>query len=638
MNGGTSNVATVNIAVNEVAYPPVGVNSSATPTAGKPYTFNPLAGANDINGNPMTAVLDTPPANGTLTVNTDGTWTYIPSVTYVGADSLVYHIADGQAVSTPITASFTVQPAHHAPVANSSVVQIQENGSLLINLANYGVDVDGNPMTGSVTTQPANGTLVQNADGTYTYTPAVGYYGHDSLSFVLSDAYLSSQQATLTLDVTPVLANSNLSLNEASNIVFNPTATQNPGSPLTASVMAQPANGTILVNADGTWTYTPKVPFFGADSFSYQVNDGTDNSNVATVALNVVHPAPIIADSNVSLNEDASLNLNLTANAIEVPGYTLSPQIGAQPLHGTLSQNADGTWTYTPKQYFFCTDTFTYAVSDGVASSNVATVNLTVNKIEIAPTLVNSSATLNEDANINLNLLAAATDVNGDPVTAGIVTQPAHGTVAQNADGTWTYTPKQYFFGTDTFTYTVSDGIDNSNVATVTLNVSKIEIAPTLVNSSATLNEDANVNLNLLAAATDVNGDPVTAGIVTQPANGTVAQNSDGTWTYTPKQYFFGTDTFTYAVSDGVDNSNLATVTLNVNKIEIAPTLVNSSATLNEGSTVNLNLLAAATDVNGDPVTAGIVTQPAHGTVTQNADGTWTYTPKQYFFGTDTFT
>jgi hypothetical protein len=208
LSGGTSNVATVSIVVNEVAYPPIGSNSIAAATAGKPYTFNPLAGAADINGNVMTAVLDTAPANGTVTQNADGTWTYTPSASYVGSDTLVYHIADGQAVSTPITASFTVQPAHHAPVANSSVVMLQENGSLLINLANYGVDADGNPMTGSVTAQPVNGTLTQNADGTYTYTPAAGYYGHDSLSFVLSDAYLSSQQATLTLDVTPVLANS----------------------------------------------------------------------------------------------------------------------------------------------------------------------------------------------------------------------------------------------------------------------------------------------------------------------------------------------------------------------------------------------------------------------------------------------
>ncbi|WP_162084669.1 tandem-95 repeat protein [Sulfuriferula nivalis] len=516
VNGQTSNVATVNITVNEVAYPPVGANSSAAATAGKPYTFDPLAGAADINGNAMTAVLDTPPANGTIAQNADGTWTYTASASYVGPDSMVYHIADGQANSTPITASFTVQPAHHAPVASDSVVQLQENGSLLINLANYGVDEDGNPMTGSVTAQPINGTLTQNTDGTYTYTPAAGYYGHDSLNFVLSDAYLSSQQATLTLDVTPVLANSSLSLNEAGSILFNPTASQNPSAPLTASVIAQPANGTILVNADGTWTYTPKVPFYGVDSFSYQVNDGTDNSNVATVNLSIVHPAPVLANSSATLNEDASLNLNLTANVVDVPGYTLSTQIGTQPAHGIVTQNADGTWTYTPKQYFFGTDTFTYAVSDGVASSNLATVQLTVNKIEIAPTAANSVVTGTENTPLVLTWgNFAVNDVNGDPVSIVISALPAAGQLQSlQADGSWAavavgatfnqaaidagslrFVPEQYASGGPgyslvgdgnmhqtyaAFGYTATDGILNSNAALVNINITAVATAPTL--------------------------------------------------------------------------------------------------------------------------------------------------------------
>src|ERR1035437_9435379 len=262
---------------------------------------------------------------------------------------------------------------------------------------------------------------------------------------------------------------------------------------------------------------------------------------------------------------------------------------------------------------------------------------LNVTKIEIAPTLANSTITLDEDSSANLNPLANATDVNGDPLTAAGVTQPVHGSVTVNADGTWTYTPNQYFFGTDSFSYQVSDGFENSNVATVTLNVTKVEIAPTLANSTVALNEDGSANLNPLESASDVNGDPLTAAVVTQPVHGNVTVNADGTFTYTPNQYFFGTDSFSYLVSDGVANSNVATVTLNVSKIEIAPTLANSSATLDEDSSASLNPLMNATDVNGDSLTAAVVTQPTHGSVTQNADGTWTYTPNQYFYGPDSF-
>ena len=387
VNGTTSNVATVSIAVNEVAYPPTAANTSATVTAGTPYTFNPLAGATDINGNPMTAVLDTPPADGTLVVNPNGTWTYTPNSSYAGADQLVYHISDGIADSQPVTVSFTVQQSSQPPVAHNGAVQVQEDGSLVINFANFGTDSDGNPLKGVITTQPAHGTLTQNADGTYTYTPNQYYYGSDSLDFTLTDGSLTSQQATLSI---------------------------------------------------------------------------------------------------------------------------------------------------------------------------------AVNKVEIAPTLANSSATLNEGSGAILNLLASATDVNGDPVTAAIVTPPAHGTVTQNADGTWTYTPSQHFFGTDTFTYTVSDGQEASNVATVTLNVTQVIHAPVASNDSATTVSGTPVTIAVLANDTDADGNPLTPVIVTGASNGSLTVNPDGTITYTPNSGFVGTDQFTYEDQDVNGVSNVATVTITV--------------------------------------------------------------------------
>ena len=480
VNGTTSNVATVNIAVNEVAYPPTAANTSATVTAGKPYTFNPLAGATDINGNPMTAVLDTPPADGTLVVNSNGTWTYTPNSSYAGADQLVYHISDGVADSQPVTVSFTVQQSSQPPVAHNGAVQVQEDGSLVINFANFGTDADGNPLTGVITTQPAHGTLTQNADGTYTYTPDQYYYGSDSLNFTLTDGSLGSQQATLSITV------------------------------------------------------------------------------------NKVEIAPTLTSSSASLNEDGSATLNPLANATDVNGDPLTASIVTQPAHGTITVNTNGTWTYTPNQYFYGTDTFTYSVSDGTASSNIAAVTFTVNKVEIPPTLANSSATLNEGSSATLSLLASATDVNGDPVTAAIVTPPAHGTVTRNADGTWTYTPSQHFFGTDTFTYTVSDGQEASNVATVTLNVTQVIHAPVATNDSATTVSGTPVNIAVLANDTDVDGNPLTPVIVGGPSNGSLTVNPDGTITYTPNSGFVGTDQFTYEDQDANGVSNVATVTITV--------------------------------------------------------------------------
>ena len=606
-----------------------------------------MANATDVNGDPLTASIVAGPAHGTVTQNPDGTWTYTPTGYFYGTDSFSYVVNDGTDNSNVATVTLNVAKVEIAPTLANSSANLNELGSTTLYPLANATDVNGDPLAASIVAGPAHGTVTQNADGTWTYTPTGYFYGTDTFTYVVNDGTDNSNVATVTLNVAkveiaPTLANGSANLNELGSTTLDPlaNATDVNGDSLTASIVTGPAHGTVTQNADGTWTYTPTGYFYGTDTFSYVVNDGTDNSNVATVTLNVakVEIAPTLANSSASLNELGSTTLNPLANATDVNGDPLTASIVAGPTHGTVTQNADGTWTYTPTGYSYGTDTFSYVVNDGTDNSNVATVTLNVAKVEIAPTLVNGSANLNELGSTTLNPLANATDVNGDPLAASIVTGPAHGIVTQNADGTWTYTPTGYFYGTDSFSYVVNDGTDNSNVATVTLNVAKVEIAPTLTDSSANLNELGSTTLNPLNNATDVNGDPLTASIVAGPAHGTVTQNADGTWTYTPTGYFYGTDTFTYIVSDGTDNSNVATVTLNVAKVEIAPTLANSSASLDEDGNTVLKPLAAATDVNGDPLTASVVTQPAHGKITVNADGTWTYTPNQYFYGTDTFT
>jgi VCBS repeat-containing protein len=261
-----------------------------------------------------------------------------------------------------------------------------------------------------------------------------------------------------------------------------------------------------------------------------------------------------------------------------------------------------------------------------VLDSNVATVSLTVAKVEIAPTLVSSSATVNEDASLVFSPLANATDVNRDPLTSTVVTQPAHGTIAVNPNGTWSYTPNQYFYGTDSFTYKVSDGVLDSNVATVSLTVAKVEIAPTLVNSSASLNENTNVVFSPLANATDVNHDALTAAVVAQPAHGAITVNRDGSWTYTPNQYFYGTDSFTYKVSDGVLDSNVATVSLTVMHVNQAPVAIDSQVTGTEDTPYVLRWSDfAVTDVDNDALTVAISALPADGSLQKlSSGGTWT--------------
>jgi hypothetical protein len=234
-----------------------------------------------------------------------------------------------------------------------------------------------------------------------------------------------------------------------------------------------------------------------------------------------------------------------------------------QPANGAVFINSNNTLTYTPKAGFVGTDSFTYKASDGVAQSNVATVTVQVNGASSGPLAANDSASTNKGSPVTVSVLANDTDPNGDVLRVVGLTQPTSGgTVTLNANGTITYSPKAGFAGTDTFTYRAHDGQSESNLATVTITV--LNRAPVALSDTASTSRNSAVTISVLSNDSDPDKDPLTLMGLTQPANGTLALNANGTITYTPKRNFTGTDTFTYKVSDGTLQSGAATVTVTV--------------------------------------------------------------------------
>jgi VCBS repeat-containing protein len=188
------------------------------------------------------------------------------------------------------------------------------------------------------------------------------------------------------------------------------------------------------------------------------------------------------------------------------------------PSHGSLTLNADGSFTYTPDQDFNGTDTFIYQASDGTNPSNVATVTITVNPINDAPVATDDAYSVNEDEILTVaaadGVLTNDTDVDGDPLTASLVTGPANGELTLNADGSFVYTPTFHFNGPDTFTYKANDGTSDSNEATVTITVNSVNDPPTC--STATANPktiwppNRNVFIPVsVTGVTDPDGNPV---------------------------------------------------------------------------------------------------------------------------------
>jgi hypothetical protein len=340
-----------------------------------------------------------------------------------------------------------------------------------------------------------------------------------------------------------------------------------------------PANGTLSFNPDGSFTYTPKAGFHGADSFTYVANDGFADSLPTTVTLNVdtapvaVNDTYIVAPNQTLDTFEANLP-GVLGNDVDADGDPLTATAFTQsgPLHGQLSFNADGSFVYTPFPGFFEPDQFTYVASDGVATSNVATVTLRPPPIGghdtylVAP---GQSLVIPPDQAAVSGVLANDFDGAGDPLTARLQSGPSDGSLDFNADGSFTYTPKADFHGADSFTYVANDGFADSQPTTVTLNV---DIAPVAVDDTyfvapgRTLDTNFLQNFSVLNNDTDADGDPLTAQLASGlgPDNGHLDLSSDGSFVYTPRPGFEGTDSFSYYAFDGLVLSNLATVTINV--------------------------------------------------------------------------
>lgn len=345
--------------------------------------------------------------------------------------------------------------------------------------------------------------------------------------------------------------------------------------------------------------------------------------------------SPVADDDAVTVDEDNSIAIAVLDNDSDPDGDELTVDSFAQPTNGTVT-NSNSVLTYTPNANFNGADVFTYTISDGQGGLASATVNIVVNAVNDQPVAVNDSASTDEDTAVTFNVVNNDTDVDGDTLTLAAVGNPANGTVTSNASGEITYTPAAGFFGSDSFSYTVSDG-SLTAVGTVIVSVSEVNQAPVAGDDNAVVDEDSAVAIVVLDNDTDADSDVLIVDSFGQGSNGSVT-NSNSVLTYTPNANFNGTDSFTYTISDGRGGQSTATVNVVINAVNDQPVATDDSTSTDEDTSVTFNVINNDTDVDGDALTLAAAGNPANGTVTSNANGQVTYTPDSGFFGTDSFT
>src|SRR5262245_12175979 len=412
-----SNTATFAITVNAVNDAPVANNGSAS--TNEDTTFNGNATATDVDGDTLAFSLVAGPAPSPRKPDPNGSFTYTPFANYNGPDSFTFKANDGTVDSNTATFNLTVRAVNDAPVANAGSTSTNEDTALAGSVS--ATDVDGDTLTYSLVAGPAHGTLTLTANGSFTYTPAANYNGSDSFTFRANDGQADSNVATESITVIPVndaplAANGSAATNEDTALNGNATATDVDGDTLAFSLVARPAHGTLTLNSNGSFTYTPAANYNGPDSFTFKANDGTVDSSTATFAITVnpVNDAPVAADDSAATDEDTPLTASVTAT--DVDGDTLTyTLVGKRAEEAIVLNGATGSFTYSPAANYNGPDSFTFKANDGTVDSNTATFAITVNAVNDAPVASNGSASTNEDTTLNGNV--TATDVDGDTLT-----------------------------------------------------------------------------------------------------------------------------------------------------------------------------------------------------------------------------
>ncbi|MEW4239255.1 Ig-like domain-containing protein [Priestia megaterium] len=589
----------------------------------------------DVDGNPLTYQLGTPPANGTVTVNPNGQFTYTPNLNFNGPDPFTVIVSDGQGGIAVSTVTIINTPVNDSPVTQDYNVTTNEDTPLIG--AVTATDPDSNSLTFTLQDPPSNGTTLVNPNGAYIYTPNPNFNGIDQFTVLVSDGLGGTAVSRVRVTVLPVndpptVPNYTFTTQEDSPVEGAVVGADPDGNPLIYALNTPPANGTVVVNTNGTFIYRPNANFNGTDQFTVLVSDRQGGTAISTVTINVlpVNDNPITGDLNFAINEDTILTGQVTAT--DPDGNPLTFSLQNPPVQGTVNLNPDGTFVYTPNLNYTGTDTFTVLVSDGLGGSAISTVFITILPVNDSPVVPNYTFTTQEDSPLTAAVIA--TDVDGNLLTYALNTPPTNGITVVNSDGTFVYTPNVNFNGTDQFTVLVSDGLGGTALSTVTVNVLPVNDPPITGDLFFTINEDTVLTNQVIA--TDPDGNSLTFTLQNPPINGTTVVNLDGTFTYTPNPNYNGTDLFTVLVSDGLGGTALSTVNITILPVNDPPLVPNYTFSTQEDSSVVGNIVA--TDIDGNPLTYSLQNLPANGTAVVNADGSFSYTPNLNFNGIDVFT
>jgi VCBS repeat-containing protein len=683
---------TVTVEVTAINDAPVSNNDTAATNEDAAVTIDVLSNDTDVdrdlNGlDDVLSVTEASAANGSVTINADGTLEYVGNADFNGVDTITYTITDGEYTST---SSVTVDVArvNDDPTAGNDTATTDEETPITIDVLANDADIDvGDVLTVTSASAP-NGTVVINADGTLTYTGNQDFSNAtDTITYTISDGVGGSATATVDVFVgivndAPVSNDDSATVHEDTAVTINVLGNDSDidVGDVISVVSATAPNGTVTINADGTLEYTGNQDFNGTDTITYTITDGNGAESTSSVTVEViaVNDGPVTTADTATTNEDTAVTIDATANDTDADGDAVGI-VSASADNGTVSVNADGTLEYQGDQDFNGTDTITYVVSDGTMNmafdgGSFDMYDTTGARVGGADD-VTGTISINQATGTGTGAFSSDQLFFGQAWTAHAVTVQMTGpdtmnvdmlfdwgtntnievtvpmSVAFNADGTATFvavdtdgdgipgapmTDGPFVGFTPAFSGTANFVVADEEISTVTVDVVAVNDTPVSADDTAATGEDYAVTVNVLGNDSDVDGDVLTV-TAAAATNGTVAINADGSLTYLGDSNFFGTDTITYTIADSDGAESTSSVTVEVAAINDLAVANDDVAATSEDVSITIDALINDTDVDGDALNISSASAN-NGTVSINADGTLQYQADANFFGTDTIT
>lgn len=537
-------------------------------------------------------------------------------------------------------------PLNRPPLAIGQKLYLSEDGKLSIPLT--GTDPDGDALRFQIVRAPGRGTL-SGTPPNVVYQPNPNVFGTDSFDFTVSDGQEISAPATVALSILavndPPVANPiSLSTPAATKAYIRLTGSDPDGDPVSFAVVSPPSRGT-LSGKSPSFYYTPQAGFAGMDSFSFVARDGKTTSAAATVVISVgaANSAPRALSQSVSTEVGRPVGIQLTGS--DPDGDPLQYAVATPPYRGTLS-GVPPKLIYTPQPGFAGRDNFTFSVSDGRLNSTAVAVMINVVATHQPPVAVSQNVSTLEDTPAAITLRGS--DPEGQPLSYVVTTPPNSGTLSGTPPDL-VFTPANDASGLAYFAFSAFDGELYSEPALVIVSVTAVNDAP--IAEALNLATPKGQSAAFTLGAKDPEGSPLKYTILTLPTHG-ILIGEPPNLIYQPHPGYVGADQFEYAANDGSLASAPAVV-----EIRVTEGLVSGGATLagrtdstsarpstaEDYSRTQVWVIAQESAVRAEifefcSTPPRLATPPAHGWVSFDRDGAFTYTSGADDAITDNFT